>query len=502
MKYRIRFDAIANLEKKSFKTFEAKASIDELKELRALLPPDEEIRENDDLLYCSFNLATAGVINANNHGIRAESAVKMAESFKLKPMNIEHDRYNNVGVITSVGFSSFPGNKMMTREEALESKEPFNLCVGAVVWKVSNPWFAAYIEETNDPKDAYSYKRMSSSWEAGFNEYVIARGSKNLFDAEIIEDKEEITRLSKYLTQSGGTGFDEKNKEVYMVLSGNVRGLGGGFTSNPAAPVNGVYVPEIKEEEEEEREEEEEDSKAEIVEKASKEVVAEQENDKNIKNNFTPVVKRVLRSDMKFTDLDNFVDKYSEAIAKNEVIATSDVRDFVKESLLKSAEGWKSELDKQEEKAALAAKKADEMQAALDVAKEDAKANASALEALRAELAEVKAKADEAANRQIFDARMNELEEKYDLSDKVRSVIAKSILNKDEDQYNEWLANEGEVILAGKEKKAVTVEDSLKTATASADHVPNADVTEEVKVAKALKPTAKREGRDFVISLN
>jgi hypothetical protein len=485
-KYKATFTASTTLAKETKKSFEAKASIDELEGLKAIMP---ESKDDEDILYCSFNLAVAGLINANGHGMLPETALKMMDSFKMKPMNIEHYRQDVVGAITNVGCSSFPDNKMMSPEDCASSKSPFNLCASAIVWKHVSPYFAEYLKDTND-ENSWVYKDISTSWEVGFDEFVIARGSRNLFDAEIITDEKEVKRLSKYLTQMGGTGFDDTNKEVYMVISGSPRGLGGGFTSNPAAAVKGVIVhdPCDVEDNEDETDMEEDDKKC--------------KSSENKENNISQKTKlTVKRVNMKCKNIDELIDSIQVAASKQEIVASSAIREFIEQEIMKGAEGWKSEISVRDEKLQANETKIKDLQAAVDVAKESGAEMKATVEQLTKELEEIRKNAQEAQAQQVFDSRMSELEDKYDLSDKVRKVVSNSIRNKSEEEYAEWLSNEGEVILAGKEKKVAPVEDAVLEVKASAEIIPNASSNEENKETK-LSASVKR-GKDnvFVITL-
>ena len=80
--------------------------------------------------------------------------------------------------------------------------------------------------------------------------------------------------------------------------------------------------------------------------------------------------------------------------------------------------------------------------------------------------------------------------------EKVAKVVAKSIRNKSDEDYASWLENEGEVILAGKEKKVEVIDPSeaVKTAVANVEHVPNADagtVTEKKNKVPVVTPSGK-----------
>ena len=527
-KYKAIFNVEASLEKGSYKTFQTTASVKELEGLRPLLPSDQYMQDHDDLLFCSFNLAVAGMINKNNHGILPSTAEKMAKYWVNRPLNIEHDRKQTVGCIISTGFSSFGDNKIITVSEALKSGKPFNLCMGGVVWKVVDPWFADYLEYTNkySEKDNPLYGKISTSWEVGFSEYVIARGSRNLFNAEIVTDKAEIERLSVYLTQFGGTGFDDTGVECYLVISGDARPLGGGFTENPAAAVKSVFIPDEVEEPDQsseledgidptEKEIETEDfpececdpememedsaSKSENLEKSSKN---NQKNKNKISQKTKITVKKI--NDMKFKDINDFVDKYSEAVAKQEVFAASDVREFIQEAFLKDAEKWQSQVTEKENLIKAANDKVAELEASLVEAKESAKKTSNDLDSLKTELAEIRETAKKAEETASFNQRMSELDEKYNLDDKVRKKITKDIFGMSDEAFAEWKAEDGDVILSGREKKfSDSPEKALKEVKASDDFVPNAgaDSEEKKEEKKLYKAVASKKNGGFEIEL-
>ena len=510
--YKATFEVEASLEKRSFKNLQASASVKELKELRSLLPSDEYMKEHDDLLFCSFNLAVAGMINKNNHGILPKTAERMMKYWVNRPLNIEHDRTNTIGCIINTGFSTFGENKIITVEDALKSGEPFNLCMGGVVWKVVDPYFAEYLEMTNKytDKDNYFYGKVATSWEVGFDKYVIARGSKNLFNAEIITDEKEIEKLSPFLTQFGGTGFDKKNVECYLVISGDARPLGGGFTENPAAPVKSVFIPDLEEDEEDDDEENENEMEEEDSLKVSANFKKNEDSEKNIEKSekiISQTKKITVRhiNDMKFKDINDFCDKYAEASAKQEVFAASEVREFIQDQFLKEAEGWKSKVTEQEELAKASSEKVSALENDLSAAKKEADETKESLAALRKELDEIRANAEKVEKETKFNARMSELDEKYNLDEKTRKKITKDIFGYSDEEYAAWQAEDGDVILSGKEKSVADSPDkALKEAKGSADFIPNAgsDKDPEKEEKKVYKATAKYDGRNVKISLS
>lgn len=276
-RYKSTFHIKTSFAKKDI-TFESIASKNEvlkkIEDLKQLLPTEDVIKENPDLLYTYFNAAVVNLINLNGDGILTDTALSIAKYFKNKPMNIEHFRNNVVGYITNVGFSSFEDSKLISEDSLKNFNEPFNIALAAIVWKHVDPGLVDYLQQSNSDEDKnnfYKLPEMSTSWEIGFNDYIIAVGSKNLSKAKLITDPAEIEKLDPYLLCNGGTGFTKDGIEVYRVITGDARPLGCAFTTNPAAAVQGVATAsseksvkielevEFSEEEEEEDDSEGED---------------------------------------------------------------------------------------------------------------------------------------------------------------------------------------------------------------------------------------------------
>ena len=92
----------------------------------------------------------------------------------------------------------FDTNKIINKEEALNKAGPFNIALASLIYKSVNPEFAKLVEESVD-EESDLYHKVSASWEIGFNDYVLAIGSDNLEEAEIIEDEEMIEELKSSL---------------------------------------------------------------------------------------------------------------------------------------------------------------------------------------------------------------------------------------------------------------------------------------------------------------
>lgn len=215
----------------------SEASLDNL---RPLLPPEVDLSKNIDLLGVAFNGAVVNRFNKNGDGIDTDTAIAIKDYFINKPTNIEHNKQNIVGHIISASFSSFGENELITDEMVRGSEGPFNIALGALVYKVVNPAFARMLEQTGAGEEFENV--VSASWEIGFNDYYIAVGSKDLSEAEVITEKSQIKELSKYLKAYDGDGEMDDGTIVNRLVVGEIYPLGIGFTANPAADVEGVIV--------------------------------------------------------------------------------------------------------------------------------------------------------------------------------------------------------------------------------------------------------------------
>lgn len=479
-KYTSKFSVTANLQLNDFTkgSFVSRASMG-LDDLRSLLPANEEIENNPDILYACFNAAVVNLINLNGDGITTEGAKKLVESSKLKPMNIEHSRGDVVGVITNYGFSSFGENKILNIENL--NNDPFNIALAAVVWKLNNRSFAELIEASQD-ESGLSYSQISASWEVGFNSFKLAIGSKDLRKAKIINDQSLIDSYSKYLLSMGGSGFTPEGEEVYRVIGDDCRFLGCAFTTNPAAAVKGVMALDYKtvsseteikieienetEEDEEDMEEddmeneedmpetsddmdeeedmeEEEDSKNKIKSKKKKKKLLKNEDedleemdkakckDKKMKSysNFSGKKQteisvnkknRVIKY-MKYTSVDELVDHLHEA-------AASDVREFIKSQMEKANEQFIAERDARETQ---------------ERELKDALANLQNIvqesQQLQAEIDQLKASLKKQEDETKFSERMDSIKEQFEIDEVIAKTISKKIFGLSDEAFAEWL---------------------------------------------------------------
>jgi len=235
--YKASFDSPILAYTKEEESFISKAS---LKSLRSLLPQDIDFSQNIDLLGVAFNAAVVNQFNKNDDGIDSVLAAQIIQNFRHKPTNIEHNKENIVGHIINAGFSEYnDSNKILSAEEVRDMKDPFNIALGAVVYKQVNKDFVKLIERSVDELDTL-HEAISASWEIGFSAYDILVGGKNIKDAERIDPK-HFDEIKPMLKAYGGNGSMKDGTKVYRLLKGEIFPLGIGFTTKPAADVRGLY---------------------------------------------------------------------------------------------------------------------------------------------------------------------------------------------------------------------------------------------------------------------
>lgn len=512
-KYSIKFDGIIVQAMVPFDEdkYLAVASIDQLKQY---LPKNVDLDVNRDLMGVAFDAFVVNRGNKNGHIISTDVALAMVENFINKPFNIEHNRKVVVGVCTGYGFSEFGSSKPLTLEEVKAMKDPFNVVLSGYVWKIVNPEFASELVESSDPS-SNKYLSVSASWELGFNEFNVAKGSKNLAEATIIEKEDEIVELKDRLKVFGGNGFTEDGEIVLLNLQGNVLPLGIGFTNTPAAEVSGVVISydkpqdqketkasmyEIKEgvegcngfavledgelykcfetkkeaedyvkmEQEDDMEDDQEENEVESSEiKMNKKSVQEENN--NVKNT------------MQLKNIDDITD---DSIKE---VAASAVREFISNRIAELAQEWKSKVEEKE----TALKAAEDQISTLKTDLEAIKADSEKVKEEFTKIQEdLKAKEIEAN----FQRRMALLDEEFDLTDEDRSIIAEDLnAIENDEQFEKWYKKFSTFAAAKKkmakaEMKKEEEKEEMKEEKAS---VPSEVVASEEKTVEEVISSAE-----------
>ena len=401
-----------------------------IENLRGLIPTSVDLDKNIDLMGVAFNAAVVNEFNKNGDGMSTKTAIDSVQQFVHKPTNIEHDKTKIVGHIVNAGFSDYSDSTILINVDENE-QNPFNIALGAVVYKTVDKDFFETLRRSTDPKSK-THQTVSASWEVGFSEYQIAVGSKNLKDAEIISDPQKIIEMKGMLRAFGGKGLMDDGTPIYRLIVGDVYPLGIGFTMKPAANVKGIISEDFKEKEEINKSDK---SQATQLKKISNKI---SQNLKNTVNNTKIMELETLLSEIKASLTEK---KFSE-----EAIAgmTATFADAIKQK----DEEYQASLEAAEQEKVKIASANEELQASVESIKEELKSAQERIAGFEAAKT-----AEEAVAR--FNARMEEIDSLYDLEESDAAFIAEKIkgLDATEESFASF-KSELEIFWASKNKEA------------------------------------------------
>lgn len=410
----------------------AKAGIDSLK---PFLDSSINLEKNYDLIGVAFNAFVVNRANKNGQVISTDVALSSVENFKFKPMNIEHKRKNVAGLITSYGFSEYGTDKPLSLEEVKDKKEPFNVVLSGFVWRVVNEEFAEKLEASSDPSSE-AYLTISTSWEMGFKNFNIAKGSLNLSEASIISDEDAVSEIKNKLMHFGGNGFADDGQPVYINLVGEVLPLGIGFTNSPAADVKGVKVfgSDDLESQQEDGEDDAPNAK-EVVESSQLEeklvetnIISNKLDTDNLaaaSNSFEKEINKKENNKMLIKSIQDLTDDSLKQIC------ATDIRSLFEEEIKKAGEKF-AEAQEAKDKLVVEAEKT---KAELEVQLEELKQTG---EQLKAELEKIRVEAEAREKEESFQNRMTTLDEEFSLDDEERQVIGEQIKDLDQEAFEKW----------------------------------------------------------------
>ena len=409
--------------------------------------PQVDVEKNVDLLPVAFNAFVANRVNKNGDVVDTDTAIAMHDNFVNKPINIEHNRKSVVGTILTAGFSRFGSDEPVTKEELKDTKEPFNVTLGGVVWKIVDQNLADKIESSSDPT-SNEYMGISASWELGFSDYnlVVLEGEeKNIENGLEISDPAEVEKYAEKLKGFGGQGKFDENSSIYRKVINEVVPLGIGLTENPAADVQGVLTEKGTEE--------------------HKALAKESLEEETISQNPNNTVKTKKVEAMKIENLKDISDESLQTLT------ASAIHEFIQESLKKASEEFSAQNAEKEE----SLKDAREQHETLSKEHDSLKTQ---LEDIKAQLEKLEAEKAEAEKLEAFNQRMASYDERFKLTDEDRKVIASQIKDLNEEQFTE-LDKTLSVLLSS---KVHTDEDEESTAEEAA---PAETVAEEAPVEES-----------------
>ena len=446
--------ASADIDQENIKI--SNASMDDLK---TLMPDSINLDKNIDLIGVAFNAAVVNKFNKNHDGISTDTALAVKDYFVHKPTNIEHKKQRIVGHIVSAGFSGYGDNEILTDQDLMDYEDPFNIALGAVVYRMVDKKFAQLLNESADPESPL-HNQVSASWEIGFNDYQIAVGSETLSEAELITDEKQIKELSQYLKASEGNGTMKDGTLIRRLVVGDVYPLGIGFTANPAADVEGVVLADMNDD-------------LEISDRRDSSISIEDRSERilknilNFKNKISQSEKNTVKSERESNpsimntnqlvqEIKSVLDEKlsSEKMSKDTFAEESvaSISSLVNQAIREKNEEYKQQLSSAKEEKAQVEAQHQELTASVEEMKQKLEAAEEKIRQFEDEQARQKALA-------CFNARMEAVEQDYELSEADLKIVASEVKELTEGDeafasYQEKLA----VVFAHKSKEHLQAE--------------------------------------------
>ena len=441
--------------------------------------PDIDSSVNLDCLAIAFNAFVVNRVNKNGDYVDTDTALSFYKNFVNKPINANHNRNQVCGVILNAGFSEFGSDRPLTEEQVKNlGKEPFNVVLGGLIWKLVNPKLAAVVEESNDPTSE-DYLSISASWELGFSQYgvgILPVDIKDTSKAKEIVNENEICGYSKYLRANGGDG-EFNNEKIYRKILSPALPLGIGLTETPAADVKGIFVESVF---------------AGVPEDLKLEQKTEIKSEEKISQSEIVTVIRGYNKVM-IKDFSELNDEMMKQISASEIqgiyeAQASSIHKLYEEKIKEASEKYCAEQT-------ASAQKLKEVEAS-------SVALVEAVEVNKVELAEVKKQLEllltekaAATAQDLFNGRMAHFDVEYDLTDADRSVIAADIKDMAEESFAQY-QNKMQTLMKEKSKsfKAQAKEAKIEVVASVQDIVEQAIDSGKKEVIGVPHTSSAQEG--------
>ncbi len=463
-------------------------SIASINDLKSILPKDAG--SNPDLLPIAANACVANIGNLWGDLVDTDIAKIIYPKFVHKYINLEHDRTQNVGFLTTAALSKFNssyslglGSELLNPED-VTGFEPFNISVGGYIWRVSNQDLVDKLIEANDP-DNPLYLKIAMSWELGFDDYILMVGSKerNYKDIELITDPAKIESLASNLKSKGGKNRLPDGRPVYRIITASynedgsvdensVIPVGVGLTFTPAGAVTGIVTPAFQVE-------------ASLNEKNNQQI--EKNNSQNTNGDVSIDITKHMKTLKSLKDLasvnDENVKEFSFANIANILEASEQsVASQVSAAVETAGKEWSQKVNAEKEAVASAQKEAGE-------AKKKSEEVAASLDEANKKIASLEKTQQEVLASQKFNERMSYFDEKYDLNDADRKALASRVKTLDDTAFTDFAENEFAVFAAAKKKGVNPFAKKEDAQDGGADdYEEDANGKKVKKVAKATAP--------------
>lgn len=434
MKYTARFEhVITASDIKRYSNFNiSKASQQELSKHVPFIDYSNSL----DLLGLAFDVALVNTFNKNGDGINSMGAIKMKQSLKHKPINIEHNRDIIVGHILEGKFTDTNFKKELKEEDVANSNNPFNITLGGVLYKIVAKDLSKILIDIQEGKETdFS---IASSWEVGFDSFFAAVGGDYISECEIIDDESEIESLSAYMKSFGGKGYLNDGRKINRLINpeGELVFLGAGLTKYPAANVGPVYAYNYKDTKKSEDESISHFNKSNVIDLKSKEIFMNKEE-----------IVKLIEEAVASSDSSKIMNQ--ESVANT----TAKIADAIIESnkkFIEKKEEAEANLKEANEKAILQEEAISSLQKQIDEA-------SLALNEANKKIEAFEKQSQEALAKEEFNARMSLIDDKFDLSDKDREILASQISAISSNEEFDSFAKNLEVLMS--EKLKSTIED-------------------------------------------
>lgn len=374
-----------------------------LESLKELMPKEIDFSINKDLIGAALNAVVIGRSNLNGDAVTNEVGIKVAKSFLYKFVDSLHKRSRIIGTIVNSGYSEFGSNKILTEEEVLKTKDPVNVSLAILLYKLILPdEYIELIEGSADPSSA-DFGRISGSWEVIFNDYDIAIGGRNVSEATVYTEEKDKKELEKYLQAEGGPGKKD-NEYVYRIIKGDfIIASGLGLVDSPASDVKGLTLIEAN----------------------------INDNRNNISHSESLVVNKLDKKESdktKIMKISTITDLTDESVKQ---CVASDLREFIETELKKKSEEWVKEKTEKDRLIQEANQKFESISA-------EHKTTQETLKTIQAELQKLKDEKEAQAKQEKFNQRMASIDETYELDNDSKAVIAKQIKDLSDEDYAEY----------------------------------------------------------------
>jgi hypothetical protein len=403
--------------------FYSKAS---LEGLRPLIPSYEvDLDRNIDLLAFAANACAAGYANKNEDMIEPDAAIGTVQLWRNKMVNANHNRDKIVGHLVTSSFSSYNDNILISAEDAIASKEPFNISVGGVVYKIADKELASSLESSANP-DSPLYKSISLSLEIGFPAFGLAIGSKNFYEAEIVRDEKYVNELKKYLSAYGGNGTTNNNEKIYRLIGKEHLPLAVALTKKPAGIMQLGAITH--------------NSNREPEKKTTISLSSENNFDKNQKPSVTP---NKHPHDME--KLEQILEEIKAHMIKDNT--TKGFEAAIADKIREASESYTAKVNEAKASQEKAEKEAAEIKASQETI-------AKQLAETQEKLAKIEAEASAKEAADVFSARMAEFDSEYDLEDEDRQILASDLKEISTDEAYAAYKDKMAKLMKNKNKKA------------------------------------------------